>query len=710
MTPEEWTEANNRYLAASLRWARLRLMRLLPDESPAAPARPAPAPAPAPPPAAPQPRRSHFWSRREPQAQLPAPLLPPMPAQPVFVDPALDQQVQGAAAEREAAAAIDPPPALELLAARFGLSPFERDIVLLCAAMELDTGFAPLCGRIQGHGREYPTFGLALSALDNPSWDARAPERPLRYAQLIEVDHIGSAALTASPLRVSERILNFVKGMNSLDERLGALLEPVGAGQAPALSPSQQAVVEAVLARLARFGSESLLPVIQLVGTDAGSRLAVAERAAAALNRRLYRISTESLPAPGPELDGFARLLQRESLLLPVALYVEAEGAESLATDTAAAFHRFLTQPIGLAFVGVRDAALRTGGPSLSVEVAKPTPEEQLSAWASVLGLDATDSDTAHVASMLAGQFNLNLGDIQESASLALAEPAPTEPLPDRLWARCRDLTKPRLDVLAQRLDPKATWEDLVLAQEQVGLLRNIAGQVRNRHQVYEDWGFARTMNRGFGISALFAGESGTGKTMAAEVIANDLRLNLYRIDLSGVVSKYIGETEKNLRKLFDAAEQGGAILLFDEADALFGKRSEVKDAHDRYANIEVNYLLQRMEAFTGLAVLATNLKSALDPAFLRRLRFVVNFQFPGVDERKRIWQRALPPQTPTDALDFDRLAKLTLTGGTIHNIALNAAFMAARNGQLVGMSTLLNAARMELRKLDKPFNEAELR
>jgi SpoVK/Ycf46/Vps4 family AAA+-type ATPase len=197
---------------------------------------------------------------------------------------------------------------------------------------------------------------------------------------------------------------------------------------------------------------------------------------------------------------------------------------------------------------------------------------------------------------------------------------------------------------------------------------------------------------------------------MAAEVIANDLRLNLYRIDLSGVVSKYIGETEKNLRKLFDAAEQGGAILLFDEADALFGKRSEVKDAHDRYANIEVNYLLQRMEAFTGLAVLATNLKSALDPAFLRRLRFVVNFQFPGVDERKRIWQRALPAQTPTDALDFDRLAKLTLTGGTIHNIALNAAFMAARNGQLVSMSTLLNAARMELRKLDKPFNEAELR
>jgi len=188
------------------------------------------------------------------------------------------------------------------------------------------------------------------------------------------------------------------------------------------------------------------------------------------------------------------------------------------------------------------------------------------------------------------------------------------------------------------------------------------------------------------------------------------LSLNLYRIDLSGVVSKYIGETEKNLRKLFDAAEQGGAILLFDEADALFGKRSEVKDSHDRYANIEVNYLLQRMEAFTGLAILATNMKAALDPAFMRRLRFVVNFQFPSVAERKRIWERALPAKVPTGVLDYDRLAKLAMTGGTIHSIALNAAFMAARNGQLVTMSTLLAATRMEFRKLGKAFSEAELR
>jgi SpoVK/Ycf46/Vps4 family AAA+-type ATPase len=217
-------------------------------------------------------------------------------------------------------------------------------------------------------------------------------------------------------------------------------------------------------------------------------------------------------------------------------------------------------------------------------------------------------------------------------------------------------------------------------------------------------------MNRGFGISALFAGESGTGKTMAAEVLANDLHLNLYRIDLSAVVNKYIGETEKNLRRVFDSAERGGAILFFDEADALFGKRSEVKDSHDRYANIEINYLLQRMEAFSGLAILATNMKSALDTAFMRRLRFIVNLPFPSAKERKLIWQKALPPQTPTKDLDFDRLARLIISGGNIHSIALNAAFMAAQNGQTVTMPILLAAVRVELRKLEKPVNDADFR
>ncbi|MBE9514415.1 MAG: ATP-binding protein, partial [Chloroflexi bacterium] len=226
----------------------------------------------------------------------------------------------------------------------------------------------------------------------------------------------------------------------------------------------------------------------------------------------------------------------------------------------------------------------------------------------------------------------------------------------------------------------------------------------------YESWGFAAKSSRGLGISALFAGASGTGKTMAAEVLANELRLDLYHIDLSQVVSKYIGETEKNLRRVFDAAEEGGAILLFDEADALFGKRGEVKDSHDRYANIEISYLLQRMEAYRGLAVLTTNMKSALDTAFLRRIRFVVQFPFPNAAQRAEIWRRIFPADTPTEGLDADKLARLNVAGGNIRNIALHAAFLAADTDEPVHMPHLLRAARTEYGKLEKSLTEAEIR
>jgi SpoVK/Ycf46/Vps4 family AAA+-type ATPase len=284
------------------------------------------------------------------------------------------------------------------------------------------------------------------------------------------------------------------------------------------------------------------------------------------------------------------------------------------------------------------------------------------------------------------------------------------ERLRDRLWKACLVSTRPRLDTLAHRLEPRVTWDDLVLPPADLRILQQIAEQVAHRSTVYEKWGFNRKMSRGLGISALFAGDTGTGKTMAAEVIAMHLRLDLYRIDLSSVVSKYIGETEKNLRRLFDAAENGGAILFFDEADALFGKRSEVKDSHDRYANIEINYLLQRMEAYRGLAILATNMKSALDPAFMRRLRFVVNFPFPGAVERKAIWQKVFPANVPQSGLDFDRLSRLHIAGGNIYNIALNAAFMAARANGLVSMPMVLEAARAEFRKLERPINENDFR
>jgi len=247
-----------------------------------------------------------------------------------------------------------------------------------------------------------------------------------------------------------------------------------------------------------------------------------------------------------------------------------------------------------------------------------------------------------------------------------------------------------------------------VLPPRATTLLRGIVDEVRGRARVYDDWGFAERTG-GLGIAALFAGSSGMGKTMAAEVIAAELDLDLYRVDISSIVSKYIGETEKHLRVLFDAAEDGGAILLFDEADALFGRRSDVKDSHDRYSNIEVSYLLQRIETYSGLAILTTNMKAALDEAFVRRLRFIVDFGFPAEAERLRLWRGAFPPDTPVDALDHRRLAQLTIGGGAVRNIALAAAFIANARSEPVGMALIAEAVRREYAKQGRVPTRAEL-
>ena len=248
------------------------------------------------------------------------------------------------------------------------------------------------------------------------------------------------------------------------------------------------------------------------------------------------------------------------------------------------------------------------------------------------------------------------------------------------------------------------------MPEPQLSTLRQITAHVRRRIKVYNEWGFAAKDERGLGISVLFSGESGTGKTMAAEVLAHELKLDLYRIDLASMVSKYIGETEKNLRRVFDAAEDGGAILLFDEADALFGKRSTVRDSHDRYANIEVSYLLQRMESYRGVAILTTNFKSSLDPAFERRLRFTLQFPFPDQAQRERIWRGIFPSGVPLAGVDPALLARLNVAGGSIRNIAINAAFLAAEDESPVGLAHLSRAARLEATKRDRPFSDAETR
>lgn len=693
----DWYESNNHYLDVSLQWLRLRLQRLIEDgresvdpssTAPVAPGSEASS-------------RFARW-RKTTSAKERRLLTPGSP-------PPLDEQIRVAAEARDQASRIDPKPALLMLAERFGLSEFERDTLFLCAALEFDPALDALIGRCQGHpSRNYATFGLALSAFEDPCWDALSAHRPLRFARLIEINRPAATPLTASALRADERIVNFIKGLNLPDDRLTALFQPCAQSSDELLSESQQTIVKEILDRLSQSASQSTLPIVQLIGADHGTRIAVSQAVSAAINRRLYRLMTEWLPAQASEIEILARLWQRESLLLPVALYVDVEDSPAVPTEASRALRQFLSSGIGIGFIGVNDTPVGLGSASFYVDVSKPTSVEQCAAWEKLLDPQTDATAPNRTPELLAGQFNFSFSDIREA--VATTNHAAPEESAGRIWEVCRNMTRPRLDSLAQRLESKATWDDLVLPVEQMNLMRQIAGQVRERHKVYDSWGFARVMNRGFGISALFAGESGTGKTMAAEVIANDLKLNLYRIDLSAVVSKYIGETEKNLARLFDAAERGGAILFFDEADALFGKRSEVKDSHDRYANIEINYLLQRMEAFSGLAILATNMKAALDQAFMRRLRFIVNLPFPGVKERMAIWQKALPEETPKEDLDYERLARLNLSGGNIHSIALNAAFLAAQNGQVVTMPVLMAAARGELRKLEKGFSEAEFR
>jgi hypothetical protein len=608
------------------------------------------------------------------------------------------------------------PWALDMLSDRLGLSPFEQDLLLLCAAPELDTRIASLCARAQDDlQKPFPTFALALTLFDNPTWDALSPARPLRFWRLIEIHQPAWQALTSSALRADERIVSYLKGLNFLDDRLTPFFSPLELiPDSAALGATQQNQVDLILRGWQEAAANGPLPVVQLVGSDPLSKQLIAWHVATQLNRRLYRLNAEALPPAPLDLELLARLWQRESRLLPLALYSDAEELSGSEIERSGPLSRFLARSDGLFFVGVREFTPRLGRAHQAVDVAKPSPSEQQTAWAAALGTAAGDSPA-----QLAAQFNLNLPSIEILAALAQAQAKDcSQPLADAAWDVCRTSERPRLDTLAQRLEPKMTWDDLVLPKVETDLLRQIASQVGQRNQVYRDWGFDRKMNRGFGISALFAGESGTGKTMAAEVIANELRLNLYRIDLSQVVNKYIGETEKNLRRLFDAAEDGGAILFFDEADALFGKRSEVKDSHDRFANIEINYLLQRMESYRGLAILATNMKSALDTAFLRRLRFIVNFYFPAVADRRRLWTKAFMqheadkrlPAPPLGQLDYDRLAALNLTGGHIHNVALNAAFMAAHLGTPITMPLILQAARDEVRKLDRPINEAEFK
>lgn len=595
------------------------------------------------------------------------------------------------------------PPALDMLVREFGLSSFERDVLLATAALELDGSFAEFWAR-------GPTFARLLAALPDAHWSALTPAGPLRYWQLIEA--VTDERPTLAPLRIDERILHQLAGTPSLDERLQATILPLVAN-AP-VSETLRHAADQLRERLMPSDPPSSFKGVLLRAEDSETARVVVQHACRTLGVSAWTIAAEDLPASAGERARLARLWDREAVLGTGLLAIDAEES---APDVAGRIARFVATLRVPVIVMARTLAAGDGLALLTrMEVPSLERNERHALWRTVLG-ELAPSLNGDVA-RLAEQFTVSepaiatLGSVARQAvgDAAAVDAHQAGDDADRVrrhvWASCRAQLRQRANRLVEVLVPRASWSDLVLPPVETETLREIALHVRDRATVYGTWGMGARASRGLGLSALFSGPSGTGKTLAAEVLAGELGLDLYRIDLGQVVSKYIGETEKNLANTFEAAEASGAVLFFDEADALFGKRSEVKDSHDRYANIEVSYLLQRLESYRGLAILATNMQSALDSAFLRRIRFIVEFPFPGPAERTRMWQRAWPVATPVEGIDAGALAALDLSGGSIRSVALHAAFRAANEGGPVRPVHVLHAARREFAKLGKPFTE----
>ncbi|RYY37000.1 MAG: ATP-binding protein [Sphingobacteriaceae bacterium] len=604
-------------------------------------------------------------------------------------------------ATADAELALPVPAAINELCSVLNLSSFEKKILLLCAGVELDEELSQLVISYT-QTSVLPTFRMALQTLTDAHWSALSPLSPLRYWRLIEVT---PGELTAgSPLKIDEQVLHYITGVNYMDERLTELVEYIDGEEE--LVPTQQALAQQIITAWQQTNNAAMLT--QLTGTDNADKRAIAKAATVMSGYQLFAVNAGNLPS-GKSLNEFIRLWNRESALNNFALFIDC--MESDITDKASLQSIItLAENIqGPAFVSTITAALNLKKTHITLNVNKPTVKEQLALWQTYLKPELKYS--TQTLSRLVSQFNMSTQTIRNTAMEVNYQSLNGDMAKNGqvIWKMCCAETRPKLNELAERVTPVAHWDDLVIPQQQKEVLKEIAIHVQHRMTVYDDWGFAAKSSRGLGITVLLYGESGTGKTMASEVLANELQLDLYRIDLSQVVNKYIGETEKNLKKIFDAAEDGGSILLFDEADALFGRRSEVKDSHDRYGNIEVSYLLQRMESYRGLAILTTNMKNALDAAFLRRLRFVVQFPFPDTTQRIEIWKRAFPAQTPTNGLDMDKLARLNVAGGNIKNIAMNASFIAASNGEPVQMAHISRAARTEYNKLEKMLSSSEI-
>ena len=583
---------------------------------------------------------------------------------------------------------------VEYLAEMFNLSEFEKSILLLAVAHELDSSF------LKPLGEDKPivvNFSLALAILPDACWDSLIPDGALRKSGLLEVEV--STSLTASKISVPESVLHFIIGVRSEDKTILSVADTLTSRE-NYLDKGNGRIAENIFkiwTNLHDLGSS----FFSLTGENAEIKRDIALTLAESLNLQIKFLPSFLIPKDLKELQSFVSVWDREILLSEYLLMIDCNDEKESDTEQLRMVDYFIDKLKWPVICSTSGKRISTRKEQFSFEVLKPGVPEQQLYWESLLSSNEHISQIAEVSS----HFDLSFSDIHTSATEIKSSVESIS-----LWDVCRKNSKTKMGSLAQKIEPSLGSLDLILPDREKVILEDIVNHVKLRSTVYQDWGLLKNSSRGQGVTVLFAGASGTGKTTAAECLSLRLNLDLYRIDLSCIVSKYIGETEKNLQQIFLSAEKSGAILLFDEADALFGKRTQVKDSNDRHANNEVSYLLQRMESFRGLAILTSNFRDSFDKAFLRRLRFIVQFPFPSTHERELIWQAMLPQKAPSKGIDFKKLAQLNVAGGNIRNITMNACFGAAASKEPLQMKHYLKASREEYLKLEKNITEEEVR
>jgi len=620
---------------------------------------------------------------------------------------------------------------LEELARLFYLTPFDVDTLLICLAPELDLRYERLYAYLQDDvTKKRPSVDLVLNLLC-PSFEAKlaarerfSSESPLLKHHLLHLFDDPShqnPPMLSKYLKVDERVVNYLFGSDEINTRL----QTCASLRVPQTCLDDLFLPSDVKHRLVLLSQKKLVKndglIFYFQGPYGVGKQSTAEALCHELGIGLLNIDGDRLlNTEGLSFDRAVQLAKHEAMLQGAALYWS--GFDALFADDKRASLEVLVRELegrrGLTFVagdttwepmnGLYNTAF------VRIEFPRSTYAERVQLWATSLdgnSLAETDVDL----SAIANKFRFSGGQIQDAAVTACnlarwRDPENGHVTMDDLYKACRLQSNRKLVTLAQKITPHYKWDDIVLPSDRLEQLKEICNYVKYRSLVYDEWGFDSKLSMGKGLNALFAGPSGTGKTMAAEIMAAELELDLYKIDLSSVVSKYIGETEKNLARIFAEAETSNAILFFDEADALFGRRSEVRDSHDRYANIEISYLLQKMEEFEGVVILATNLRKNMDDAFVRRMHFTIEFPFPIEDERRRIWEQIWPDDTPQSPdLDLEFMAgHFEVAGGNIRNIALAAAFLAADDGGTVNMVHLTRATRREFQKMGKLVMEKE--